>query len=224
MKRITLMLFMSIISIGLTGCMSTTTNTIGGNTVDMEKSIDNLQELMDKDVTGDKQSVFWDGEKAEVKTDAYDDNNIQDGRYSTGGEYLKKELWSINIGGLEDIEKVTDTETHILYKGKDWQLEVKMVDDFDVTVEELKADDKLKLVKEELGEATFRGVQAVDDKYYAGYVFVRDDFFGHIYQISYVGIGNIQDIGIMASQINDQFTVNFTLDNLKEKEEKVLSN
>ena len=227
MKKIINSLIVFALCLGLMGCATANNSRESMEKDKMENAVEKFQEMMDKDKTGDKKSVYWDGETASMVADEYDNDEISDGRYMRGCVYLEKELWSINIAGMEDREEIINEETHVLFKGENWRFEVTLTnkqEEFDATVEKLKNDNNLKLIIEEVGSNVFRGIKEVDGKYYAGYDMTINDYCGHYYEVSYFGLGNMGDIEAMASQLKNQLTGNFTIENKNEKDAKVFGN
>lgn len=227
MKRIITILLTMVLYLETIGCAKTNNGDVLGESREMENELENLFDLLDKDEVGNRKSVYWDGNTAYMVADEYDDNNISDGKYFHGAEYLTKELWMINIEGLSDYEVVFDEETHVLYKGENWQFEVKLTnkqEEIEATIENLKNDPYLRVKSEEDKNVVFEGIREFDGRNYAGYDMTINDYFGHYYEVSYFGIGNMDDIGIMTSRFEQQFTVNFNLDSLKEKDKKVFGN
>jgi len=211
LKIILVMLF----SILITGCSRTEyADTISSE--ELDDSIYEFQELMDKDKAGDNKSVFWDGEKAYIDVDEYDDTE-KDG-FEIGYTELAKESWKCNIYGLEDCEKLIDTDEHVLYKGEDWIFEVKKNDTFTKEEELLSNENYLKFIeKNEFSEGIthwtlYRGIKSVDKKKYAGFVINYRDGFTHSYEISFMMIGNMRYCEAYKNQILSQFDVNFNID------------
>ena len=219
MRRVISGLLIMSLCISLSGCVPAQKVSADGEVKNMDAAVANFFELMDKDKPNNEQSVFWDGTEARMIDDDQDSKDVDDGRYYRGCVYLEKELWSTNIYGMEGRQEVENTEKHVLFKGASWQFEVTMIDNFDEGVAKLESEDNLRLCSEDIGEKTFLGIRDINGRRYAGYATIKDDLFGHVYEISYFGTGNMEDIGVMASQVKNQFTINF-----EEKEAEVLSN
>lgn len=209
-----------MLSVLVTGCSgSEYEDTKRGEEVN--SSVYEFQELMDKDQAGDKESVFWDGKKAYTDVDESDD--AEAGGIENGYTELAKELWKCNIYGLENYEKVFDTDDHVFYKGNDWVFEVKLVDTFTQEEENLSNNSNLKLIENnEFSEGVthwslYRGIKTVDNKNYAGYVINYRDGFTHSYEISFMMIGNMRYCEAYKNQILYQFDVNFNIDEWFEK-------
>ncbi len=145
-------------------------------------------------------------------------SKTQAGGIETGYTELAKELWKCNIYGLEDHEKVVDTDEHVLYKGDDWIFEVKLVDTFAQEEETLSNDSNLKLIETNEFSAgvthwsMYKGTRTVDNKDYDGYVINYRDGFTHTYEISFMMIGNMKYCEAYTNQILSQFDVNFDID------------
>lgn len=221
-KKIIITLLTTVLCLGMVGCAN-----VSGKDGGIEKELTHLFKLLDKDKTGNRKSVYWNGDTAYMVADKYDDDAISDGKYYHGAEYLTKELWMINIEGMTDYDVIFDEETHVLFKGENWQFEVKLTnkqEEIDAAIETLKKDPYLRVLSEEDRDIIVEGIKEVDGKYYAGYDMTINDYLGHYYEVSYFGIGNMDDIGIMASQLKSQLTANFNLDTIKEKDKKVFGN
>ncbi|MCR5671306.1 MAG: hypothetical protein K6G10_09900 [Butyrivibrio sp.] len=191
---------------------------------EMDKAVYEFQKLMDSDKSGDKKAVFWNGEKAYTDSDELDDNKIDDGRSFRGFEPLDKELFSLNIYGMEERETILDTDKHVIYAGidGDWRFEIEQVDGYDSALERLKQEKWLhKLYEDDPSKsektAIFRGVRNYDGKNYAGYVVCYNDGFGQSYEYSYMCMGNMNDAGVMINQLRGQFRLNIDFDKWREE-------
>lgn len=214
MKRLKAIILMVVFVMGITACGNEKyADSKKGDNID--KKVYELQMLLDNDKEGNRSSVYWDGTKAYMISDDYDDLNISDGRFSRGYVPLEKELWVCNIYGMDDKEIIYDTDDHVLYMGNDWRFEVKRLENYATGLEALKKEKWLCLMGETQDDAGyskrafFRGVRTISDKNYAGYVICYRDAYGHSYEYSYMCIGNMSDCGVMINQLISQFDINF---------------
>lgn len=195
------------------------------NITEQEESISpaqHLNVLIKEEEDGDGESVFWDGEKAFVKNDPYDEKDIDDGRFVIEGKktVLMPQVYQLEYpDSLQNdiVEKDSEEYCHIT------------AEDFDICIELIDYEDRKKvldnnhnceIVKEEILSKNqtkyfkryevYSGIIDADGKNYAGFILIfESELADRSYQITCSGIGYMKDIQKNAIYIMNHFDVLF---------------
>lgn len=178
------------------------------------QTADEFQKLMDEEQAGDKLAVNWDGVKAEVIEDPWDDIEISDGRGDYVYESIEKEGWNVKLIGERQYRILMDEEEQYVARGDDWELEIRKIN-LEEVLESLSEDQWMQAVtKKDLNQqiadrnenaALYRGLKETEDGVKAGYILALEDSWGNDWMLSYFGCGNMNDVKSAAMTIFKSF-------------------
>lgn len=202
--------------LSLVGCSKNNTN----------NEFDEFFKLMENDKEYDEKGVFWDGISAKMIKDELDNKYILDGRYGSrmAPETIYLKGFSIKIDTYNnDYKIISNSETSIELEteksDKDFKVYCKtelLNDSFENVCNQLNNKENIKFVSDELKYSTWYGIKQVkvylgildiNDEKLAGKTYVIEDDDNNVYQITYAGLGNMNDILMLSSNTASSFTI-----------------
>ena len=176
--------------------------------------------LEDKEFDG--KGIFWDGEVLVIKTDSMDDETIVGDRFGVyNTDEIINDYWSVRVKTKDNIDIFEQDKEQLYYSGKDWKMEVKRIDyneryqcySEDADSLDISEDALPVSLSERYQESSlFLNFTECNNSTLVGYVYLFKDYYGNEYEVSYHGMGFVEDVFLNASCLGGSFNIVFDVD------------